>query len=206
ESGFKVEKKSESEIQVQIKKEAEDARMLYSVLREIESDMEMNLLAHAIHFELKHIRDRLFYLCSFLFDRKAILNAHRIILQKNEAKLPYALETLDTILPRDIKNILLPLAEEISGSEACKKIGITEKVSVSELENKSQGWLKICASPKGNAMYSTVEKVLILKSVNLFKATPDDALAELSEIITEVEGPAGKNIVMKGEPGSSMFI
>ncbi|HCK65438.1 MAG TPA: cyclic nucleotide-binding domain-containing protein [Anaerolineae bacterium] len=55
-------------------------------------------------------------------------------------------------------------------------------------------------------MYSTVEKVLILKSVNLFKSTPDDALAELSEIISEVEVPAGRNIVMKGEPGSSMFI
>ncbi len=31
-------------------------------------------------------------------------------------------------------------------------------------------------------MHSTVEKVLILRSVNLFKATPDDALAELGEI------------------------
>jgi HEAT repeat protein len=201
---FRVEKKSENEIQAQIKKEAEDVRRLYSALREIESNAEMNLISNAIRIELNHARDRIFYLCSFLFDRKAILNARRIILQKHEVKLPYAIETLDTILSRDIKNILLPLAEELSGSEACKKIGINEKVSLHELAKKSQGWLKICA--EGDKMYSVVEKVLILKSVNLFKSTPDDALAELSEIISEVEAPAGKNIVIKGEPGSSMFI
>ncbi|MBL8097650.1 MAG: cyclic nucleotide-binding domain-containing protein [Anaerolineales bacterium] len=209
ECNFKVEKKSESGIQAQIKKEAADVRMLYSALREFESKEETNLLADAIRIELKHARDRIFYLCSFIFDKKAILDARRIILQKNEAKLPYAIETLDTILPRDVKNILLPLAEEMTGSEACKKIGINEKVSLRELVEKSQGWLKTCTQAtmeKGNKMYSTVERVLILKSVNLFKATPDDALAELSEIISEVEVPAGKNIVIKGEPGSSMFI
>lgn len=204
ESNFKVEKKLGEENQAQIKKEAQDVRRLYSALREVESNPEMNLLADAIRIELKHARDRIFYLCSFMFGKKAILNARRIILQKNESKLPYAIETLDTILPREIKNILLPLAEDLSGSEACKKIGIDEKISIKELSESSQGWLKICA--EGDAMYSTVEKVLILKSVNLFKSTPDDALAELSEIISEVEVPAGKNIVMKGEPGSSMFI
>ena len=55
-------------------------------------------------------------------------------------------------------------------------------------------------------MHSTLEKVLILRTVNLFKSTPDDALAELGEILTEVEIPSGNNIVQKGEQGSSMFI
>lgn len=206
ECGFVSQKKDDGEIQTQIKKEAADARRLYSALREVESNSEMYLLSQAIRIELNHIRDRIFYLCSFLFDKKAILNARRIIMQKNEAKLPYAIETLDTILPRDIKNILLPLAEELNGNDACKKTGIAERISLEELAEKSQGWLKICASGKGDVMYSTVERVLILKSVNLFKSTPDDALAELSEIISEVEVPAGKNIVLKGEPGSSMFI
>lgn len=206
ECGFSAKKKDDGEVQAQVKKEAADVRRLYSALREVEAKEEMNLVSQAIRIELNHARDRIFYLCSFLFDKKAILNARRIILQKNEAKLPYALETLDTVVARDIKNVLLPLAEELSGVEACKKIGITEKISVSELAENTQGWLKICTSSKGSAMYSTVEKVLILKSVNLFKSTPDDALAELSEIISEVEVPAGKNIVVKGEPGSSMFI
>lgn len=202
--------KAHGAIRTQVQKETADARWLYSALREVESKMEMNLLADAIHIELHHVRDRLFYLLSFIHDRKAILDARRIILQKNQLKLPYAIETLDTTLPRDMREVLLPLAEELTGSEACNRLGITNQVSVSELAGQAQGWLKICARAmleKGTSdMHSTVEKVLILKSVNLFKSTPDDALAELSEIISEVDAPAGMDIVEKGEAGSSMFI
>jgi HEAT repeat protein len=201
---------SQLEIQAQIRKEAEDARMLYSALRKIESNDGLSLVTQAIHIELKHVRERLFHLMSFVYDKKAILNARRVITQRNEVKIPYAIETLDTILPRDAKQILLPLVEELSGSEACKRLGIQEKVSLEALAENAQGWLRICAqamTEKGKtAMHSTVEKVLILRSVNLFKSTPDDALAGLGEILTEVEIPAGNNIVQKGEQGSSMFI
>ena len=55
-------------------------------------------------------------------------------------------------------------------------------------------------------MHSSVEKVLILRSVNLFKSTPDDALAELGELLSEVEIPKGQNIVEKGAQGDSMYI
>jgi ATP:ADP antiporter, AAA family len=201
---------AQDEIQGQIKKEAGDARVLYSGLREIESNESLSLAAQAIRLELKHVRERLFHLASFVYDRKAILNARRVIANHTEAKIPYAIETLDTTLPRDIKQILLPLAEEVSGAEACKRLGIHEKFSLVELAQRSQGWLRICAqamTEKGKReMHSTVEKVLILRSVNLFRSTPDDALAELGEIISEVEFPAGINIVQKGEPGSSMYI
>ncbi|MFN8381162.1 MAG: Npt1/Npt2 family nucleotide transporter [Anaerolineales bacterium] len=205
ECGFSEENVN-GEIQSQVKKEAADVRVLFSALREIESKDEMSLAAQAIRIELKLARERLFYLLSFIHERKAILNARRIINQRNEAKLPYAIETLDTILPRDIKLIMVPLAEELHGKEACKKIGITEKVSLHEVAERAQGWLKICAKSMEAEMHSTVEKVLILRSVNLFKSTPDDALAELGEIISEVDVPAGTNIVEKGEQGSSMFI
>ncbi len=209
ECGFSAANDKE-QIQAQIKKEAEDTRMLYSALREIESNGEMSLAADAIRIELKHVRERLFHLMSFVYDRNAILNARRLIMLRNEAKIPYAIETLDTILPRDAKQILLPLVEEVNGSEACKRLGIQETISLKELVAKSQGWLKICAhamTEKGRTdMHSTVEKVLILRSVNLFKSTPDDALAELSEIIAEIEIPSGNNVVEKGEQGSSMYI
>lgn len=198
------------EIQLQIKQEATFARALYSALREVESKEELDLAAQAIRIELKHIRERLFHLTSFVYDRKAILNARRVIINHNEARIPYAIETLDTILPRDIKQILLPLAEEVSGVEGCKRMNISERLSLQELAERSQGWLRTCAyamTEKGKIeMHSTVEKVLILRSVNLFKSTPDDALAELGEIISEVEIPSGNNIVEKGEQGSSMYI
>lgn len=202
--------KAHGAIHSQVQKEAGDALWLYSALREVESNPELHLVAEAIRIELKHVRDRLFFLLSFIYDRKAILDARRVILQKILPKLPYAIETLDTTLPRDVREVLLPLAEELTGSEACHRIGIRERVEIQEIAGRAQGWLGLCAQAmleKGiKSMHSTVEKVLILKSVNLFKSTPDDALAELSGIISEVEVPAGINIVEKGEPGSSMFI
>jgi hypothetical protein len=209
ECGYRVDPLN-GQSQVWVKREADYVRMLYSALREIESKDEMNLLAQAIRIEIYHARERLFHLLSFMYDRKAVTNARRVILRKDAAKVPYAIETLDTILPRDIKLIMLPLAEELSAVDACKRLGISEKVSIQELAEQSQGWLTLCARTMmengETKMHSTVEKVLILRSVNLFKATPDDALAELSELLTEMEMPAGKNIVEKGEQGNSMFI
>lgn len=55
-------------------------------------------------------------------------------------------------------------------------------------------------------MLSTIEKVLILKTVNLFSGTPDEILAEVASLLAEVELPEGKTIFEKGERGDCMYI
>lgn len=55
-------------------------------------------------------------------------------------------------------------------------------------------------------MLSTIEKVLVLKTVNLFETTPDDILAEIAVLLTELELLAGETIFEKGEPGDCMYI
>jgi CRP/FNR family transcriptional regulator, cyclic AMP receptor protein len=55
-------------------------------------------------------------------------------------------------------------------------------------------------------MLSTIEKVLILKTVNLFSGTPDEILAEVATLLAEVELPADKTIFRKGEQGDCMYI
>jgi CRP-like cAMP-binding protein len=52
----------------------------------------------------------------------------------------------------------------------------------------------------------TIEKVMILKSVQIFARTPDDVLAEIASILKEVAVPAGKTIFEKGDPGDSMYL
>jgi ATP:ADP antiporter, AAA family len=59
---------------------------------------------------------------------------------------------------------------------------------------------------KEQTMLLTIEKVLLLKSVEFFSTTDDDVLAELAELATEVTVKAGERIVRKGEVGSSMYI
>ena len=55
-------------------------------------------------------------------------------------------------------------------------------------------------------MLTTIEKVILLKDADLFAETPDELLAEVAELLTEVELPAGEAVFSKGEPGDSLYI
>jgi CRP-like cAMP-binding protein len=55
-------------------------------------------------------------------------------------------------------------------------------------------------------MLSTVEKVLILKTINLFNSTPDEILADVAALLEEIELPSGSTIFQKGDAGDCMYI
>ena len=55
-------------------------------------------------------------------------------------------------------------------------------------------------------MLSTIEKVLFLKTVNLFMDTPAEILNEIATLLTEVDLPKGKTLFNKGEPGDCLYI
>jgi CRP-like cAMP-binding protein len=55
-------------------------------------------------------------------------------------------------------------------------------------------------------MLSTVEKVLILKTTNLFNSTPDEILADVAALLEEIELPSGSTIFQKGDAGDCMYI
>ena len=55
-------------------------------------------------------------------------------------------------------------------------------------------------------MLSTIEKVLILKHVDIFQQTPDDVLADIAGLLEENEVAAGEAIFHKGDLGDSLYI
>ena len=55
-------------------------------------------------------------------------------------------------------------------------------------------------------MLSTIEKVLILKTVNMFSQTPDDVLADVADLLEEVEASEGETIFKQGDLGDSMYV
>jgi len=59
---------------------------------------------------------------------------------------------------------------------------------------------------KETEMLSTVERVLILKSLSMFADAPDEALVELASLLQEVNVQAGEVIVQEGETGESLFV
>ena len=63
------------------------------------------------------------------------------------------------------------------------------------------------APPTGERpMLTTIEKVILLKDAELFAETPDELLAEVAGLLTEVELPAGEAVFNKGESGDSLYI
>ena len=55
-------------------------------------------------------------------------------------------------------------------------------------------------------MLLTIEKVIVLRTVDLFAGTPDEILGEIAALLKEIEVPAGATIFAQGEQGDSMYI
>jgi CRP/FNR family cyclic AMP-dependent transcriptional regulator len=55
-------------------------------------------------------------------------------------------------------------------------------------------------------MLLTIEKVMILKTVDIFAHAPDEILVDLAALLKEIETPAGATIFEKGEQGESMYV
>ena len=55
-------------------------------------------------------------------------------------------------------------------------------------------------------MLSTVEKVLILKTVMVFSQTPDEVLADVADLLEAVDCAGGETIIRKGDPGDSLYV
>lgn len=55
-------------------------------------------------------------------------------------------------------------------------------------------------------MLLTIEKVIILKTVDIFSETPDDVLVEVASILEEETSAAGAAIIVKGDVGNCMYI
>jgi len=51
-----------------------------------------------------------------------------------------------------------------------------------------------------------IEKVLVLKSLNLFKETPENILADLAPLMKEMQYEQGTEIFKEGETGDCMYI
>ncbi|TMA22354.1 MAG: cyclic nucleotide-binding domain-containing protein, partial [Deltaproteobacteria bacterium] len=62
------------------------------------------------------------------------------------------------------------------------------------------------APPPGDRMISTVEKVLFLKSIDLFRALPSEELAQIAEIAEEQPLALGDQVFGEGEPGDALYL
>lgn len=55
-------------------------------------------------------------------------------------------------------------------------------------------------------MLLTIERVALLKSIDIFAETPDHILASVARIIEEVELVRGENFIKEGESGDCLYL
>jgi CRP-like cAMP-binding protein len=55
-------------------------------------------------------------------------------------------------------------------------------------------------------MLLTIERVALLKSIDIFAETPDHILASVARIIEEVELVRGENFIQEGESGDCLYL
>jgi CRP-like cAMP-binding protein len=53
---------------------------------------------------------------------------------------------------------------------------------------------------------SSIEKISVLKWIDIFRTIPEQHLSQVASILKEREIPAGEQIIREGEMGTSMFI
>ncbi|MBN8583086.1 MAG: cyclic nucleotide-binding domain-containing protein, partial [Anaerolineae bacterium] len=93
--------------------------------------------------------------------------------------------------------------------EFAEGLGISLETNVLEklaTSNESLLTRMVTRKRKDTKMLSTVERVIVLKSLSMFAETPDEALAELADLLQEIVVQPSDVIVQEGETGDSLYI
>lgn len=213
-----------------LRKEAEDTASKILAQHHLAPMPDLSLLSDALGREILEGRRRLFLLLSFLYDPKAILRARDNLAHATKDKRAYASEVLDVTLPMEMKPLLLPILDDIPAEERRRRLAGHEKGAASSPEEwirailtRTDEWLlpwtramaaragaaagfTMQADTGGSYDMLTIERVILLKGVDMFSRTSEDVLAEIAGVLEEVEAPKGQVIFEKGEMGDSLYI
>jgi len=250
-------------VRVGIQRELAYAAMISACLHDLQQGWPINgsdkrqstavaLLVESLEIELRHVRNRLLELLSFLCDRSTMLKARYALMAldygvEDAAQRAYAVELVDTHLSATDKANVLAIIEPLPAGQRLAQLGKSFQQARQTAEQRIQAlsgssldaieataWTRACAlyavrelngsvtglgkadirvgnngydAAEGDRhMLSIVERVIVLKTANVFAQTPADILAELAELLEEKSIDAGTTIFRKGDPGDSLYL
>lgn len=170
---------------------------------------QYSLVRSALMTEVDRARNRVLLALSLITDPAMIERARRLTESSSRERRAYAAELLDASIPPSLRRNVLPLlgsahrpVAHVDANTALRQIVAGDSFTP---------WTKSCAAyaldQKGHAaMEPTIERVTMLKSVDLFARTPDDVLAQIADEVETISVRAGEAIIRKGEIGDSLFI
>jgi hypothetical protein len=265
---YRADESQAQAVRERIRMEIADAVWNLSAIRDLDDDPGLALARRSLGGQAETNRERVFFMLSFLYDRKSIESAWENLRHESKEKRAYALEVLDVTLSQELKQLVLPLVEDMGSPEALRRLQVlfpqktlTQAERLRETLSRPGEWLspwnKACAvysaaglsgsnlsvtlksipvssssllaettrwalahlngstrpeeqrdrsSGRGNSRMLTIEKVILLKGVNMFSKTSEELLTEVAFILEEVELKPGEVVFEKGDVGESMYI
>lgn len=215
-----------------VETEAHSIAWTCAALRDLSPHQTGNPLPLALNQHLTQARQRLLLLLSFLLDRRSILAASEALASEESSNAAYAVEIIESQLPSGWSRFVLPALNLSNPADVLLGLAPLYPQPVQPAEARLQAiidssppggftpWVRACAgyatrsislqpptSRKVEAfMLSTVEKVLILKSVGMFSQTPDDVLADVAGLLVEVDASPSQPLITLGEQGDSLYV
>ena len=171
----------------------------------------------------------MFFLCSLLYDSEDIHGVRRKILEGTPKERALGMEWLEVLLDKNIKHSVLCVVEHFRSeqtnagelSEFFHVNHINPAERIEEIRTSHvlwpEDWLHTCADHAAwilgycseapeECMLHIIERVLTLKSAEIFSAIPDGVLAHIASIAEEIDFHAGETFITKGELGECMYI
>jgi AAA family ATP:ADP antiporter len=225
--GYHIQDGNTSSIERQIKAELKYATWLLACSLDIGKDEAVSILNAGLSEELNRTRERIIWLLSFVFDSATILQVRDNLNHGSPEQRAYALEVLEVTLPEELKRMVLALIADLSLEGHFQRLNalfpqqrLTRQERLAELSSEGDEslteWIRICAryaqhslSQASNgdlAMFSTIEKVIALKTTGVFAEMPDRILAEVAGLCEEVQIKEGEAVFQKGEMGKSLYV
>lgn len=213
--------------------ESAQATRLLAALGDVAPLTHNELLNHTLHEMLADVRLRMLQLLAFVYPTRTLLQVRDSLAKESSEQRAYAIETLDTLLAQDLKPYIIPLVDELPPAAKLERLQThfpQERLEASlrlhtlwRTADASETWLQanvvyaltqnalpldpLGLAPKElKAMLNLVERVLILKTVNLFSSSPDSVVADVASLLEETELPKGEKLFDKGEAGTCMYI
>jgi Cyclic nucleotide-binding domain/HEAT repeats len=217
-------------IRAQIRTETMYAAWLLAASADLNST-PAELLIEAITIDIQRCCERILHLLAISSDAQAISTARTNLAQGTDDRRAYAIEIIDVLLPPDLKPAVLPLFDDLTASQRLQRLrAIFPQPTLAPAERLRQlitdtrmpigTWARSTAlhsaaasnvalthdSAELAATLVMVDRVIALRNVRLFAATPSEILAGIAERLALLHLPPGTPIFAQGELGHTLFM
>ncbi|TVQ35200.1 MAG: hypothetical protein EA384_16525 [Spirochaetaceae bacterium] len=190
---------------------------------------ESRALLSAVQDRYRRDVEEIFLLLSLLHSPDEVQGARRKMLEGTQRDRALAAEMLDVTLSGPLRQKMLAVTEHRDGQPpsvatytelfGVSPLGMVPRVKQILRDGREwpEEWLQVCAHAAGwslgivsdqpeDSVLTTIERVLALKTADMFSGIPDSVLAHIASIMEEVDAHEGEEFIRKGELGTCMFI